>query len=106
MMWLHRRLHIEEFHMTVFLQVRKIVPYPKYNGESRRYIGDIAIIVTKELFKWGPVVQPVCISNIDNILLRVGGLGEVNSFKFILVLLYSPIDNKLRNVESIMKTGK
>lgn len=51
----------------------------QYRGESRRFIADIAIISTKQLFTLGPLVQPVCVKGLTDIHLHAAyDKGEVS----------------------------
>ncbi|KAG5892108.1 hypothetical protein JTB14_008077 [Gonioctena quinquepunctata] len=60
-----------------YMKVSDIVVYRKFNGESRRFQYDVAVIVTKGNFILGPVVQPVCINNVNFIYPRIGDIGEL-----------------------------
>lgn len=43
------------------MQVKKIIISPNFQGHITNYVGDIAILVTKENFNLSLNVQPICI---------------------------------------------
>ncbi|VEN52177.1 unnamed protein product [Callosobruchus maculatus] len=60
--------------------ISNIISNDKFKGESRRFLGDIALLQTKDIIGLSEVVQPVCINNINNIFLHVGDIGEIAGF--------------------------
>ncbi|CAH1101632.1 unnamed protein product [Psylliodes chrysocephalus] len=60
-----------------YRKISKLIVKDGYRGESQRYAADIAVIVLEKLFRLGPVVQPVCINNLQNIYLKNRQMGEV-----------------------------
>nr|CAH7735065.1 unnamed protein product [Callosobruchus chinensis] len=63
-----------------YLNISSIISNDKFKGESRRYLGDIALLMTKDVIDLSEVVQPVCINNVNNIFLHVGDIGEIAGF--------------------------
>ncbi|VEN52176.1 unnamed protein product [Callosobruchus maculatus] len=63
-----------------YLDISSIISNDKFKGESRRYLGDIALLMTKDVIGLSEVVQPVCINNVNNIFLHVGDIGEIAGF--------------------------
>ncbi|KAJ8964569.1 hypothetical protein NQ314_004873 [Rhamnusium bicolor] len=60
--------------------IYRIVVHPSYKGNSRRYLADIAILVTKRSFILNKRVQPVCINDVNMINLHAGSLGEISGW--------------------------
>ncbi|CAG9817204.1 unnamed protein product [Phaedon cochleariae] len=60
-----------------YLEISGIIVHEEFRGTTRHYQYDIALIITRSLFKLGPAVQPVCIDNINGIHLHAGNSGEI-----------------------------
>ncbi|XP_050515899.1 uncharacterized protein LOC114334142 isoform X2 [Diabrotica virgifera virgifera] len=60
-----------------YRKISKVIVHDGYRGESQRYIADLAILITQELFKLDIIVQPACIENVNNIYLTNYQIGEV-----------------------------
>jgi hypothetical protein len=74
-------------------KVEEIFVPVEYRGAIQNYVGDIAIIVSKEVFKFSQTVQPVCVdwgkTYLDDFLKpETEGLGHVG---FMLLILKSVI---------------
>ncbi|CAH2015457.1 unnamed protein product [Acanthoscelides obtectus] len=77
---LYNKYQDEKDTKAQYLNISNIISNEKYKGESRRYLGDIALFLTKEVVVLSEVVQPVCINNVNSIFLHVGDIGEIAGF--------------------------
>ncbi|XP_028135979.1 uncharacterized protein LOC114330764 isoform X2 [Diabrotica virgifera virgifera] len=60
-----------------YRKISEIVVHEGYRGESQRYIADIALLITQELFKLDRFVLPVCIDYTNSVYLTNHQIGEV-----------------------------
>ncbi|XP_050505517.1 uncharacterized protein LOC114338870 isoform X3 [Diabrotica virgifera virgifera] len=60
-----------------YRKISQVIVHKGYRGVSQRYIADLALLITQELFKLDPVVQPVCTDNVNNMFLTNYQMGEV-----------------------------
>ncbi|CAG9864178.1 unnamed protein product [Phyllotreta striolata] len=60
-----------------YRKLAKLIVKEGYRGSSQIYAADLAILVTHKLFRLGPVVQPICINNVQSIHLHHKQMGEV-----------------------------
>jgi secreted trypsin-like serine protease len=70
-----------------FSEVEEIFVPVEYRGTIQNYFGDIAIIVSKEFFKFSQTVQPVCVdwgqTYLDDFLKpETEGLGHISGWGF------------------------
>jgi secreted trypsin-like serine protease len=70
-----------------FSEVEEIFVPVEYRGTIQNYFGDIAIIVSKEVFKFSQTVQPVCVdwgkTYLDDFLKpETEGLGHISGWGF------------------------
>ncbi|CAH2015450.1 unnamed protein product [Acanthoscelides obtectus] len=77
---LYNKYQDEKDNKARYLDIASIISNDKFKGESRRYLGDIALLMTKDVIELSEVVQPVCINNVNNIFLHVGDIGEIAGF--------------------------
>ncbi|XP_023310759.1 uncharacterized protein LOC108917697 isoform X2 [Anoplophora glabripennis] len=63
-----------------YLQVSKIIVSEDYKADRRRFLADIAVLVTNGEFIFSEVIQPVCFNNVKNIHLHPGSIGEISGW--------------------------
>lgn len=64
------------------LQLSKIIVHEDYKGDRRRFLGDIAVLITERSFMLNEVVQPICFNDVINIPLHAGSIGEVINYYY------------------------
>ncbi|XP_050505512.1 uncharacterized protein LOC114338869 isoform X1 [Diabrotica virgifera virgifera] len=60
-----------------YRKISQVVVHPGYRGVSQRYVADLALLITQELFKLEPVIMPACFDNVNTIYLKNYQVGEV-----------------------------
>ncbi|XP_050516955.1 uncharacterized protein LOC126891728 isoform X5 [Diabrotica virgifera virgifera] len=60
-----------------YRKISKVIVNDGYRGETQKYIADVALLITQELFKLDPIVQPICMDNMNSVHLTNYQIGEV-----------------------------
>ncbi|KAJ8955115.1 hypothetical protein NQ318_009008 [Aromia moschata] len=63
-----------------YLQVFYILANENYRSASRKYLGDIALLVTKQAIIFNHYVHPICFQGVNQITLKTGDVGVVTGW--------------------------
>ncbi|XP_018569615.1 limulus clotting factor C [Anoplophora glabripennis] len=79
---LYRSYQAPEDKNAQYLELSKIIVPEEYKADTRKFSADIAVLVVKKEISLTKVVQPVCFTNVKNIHLHAGSIGEVSGWGF------------------------
>ncbi|XP_018574095.1 uncharacterized protein LOC108913103 [Anoplophora glabripennis] len=77
---LYNKYQAPEDKFAQYLELSKIIVHENYKGDRRRFLGDLAVLITKGAFTLNDVVQPVCFNDVNNIPLHAGSIGEISGW--------------------------